>query len=117
MKVIIAGSRGITSLKEILNAIEEAPFPITELVCGMAKGVDMASWAWAYDTGIPIKEFKANWTLHGRAAGAIRNVQMAEYAEALIAIWDGKSVGTSHMIDTAQDKGLKVFVKIVAPNT
>jgi hypothetical protein len=35
---------------------------------------------------------------------------MAERAEALIAVWDGKSKGTKHMIETAHDFGLKVYV-------
>ena len=37
--------------------------------------------------------------VHGKKAGYLRNVDMAEYADALVAFWDGKSKGTGHMID------------------
>ena len=43
--------------------------------------------------------FPADWDKHGRAAGPIRNKQMADYADVLIAVWDGKSRGTKNMID------------------
>ena len=43
-------------------------------------------------------------------AGYLRNKQMAEYADALIAFWDGESKGTKHMIDLAKKNGLKVRI-------
>ena len=52
----------------------------------------------------------AEWKKWGRRAGYRRNVQMAQHADALIAIWDGKSPGTRHMIETANAHGLAVFV-------
>ena len=54
----------------------------------------------------------AEWIKYGRAAGPRRNKQMAEYADALLAYWDGKSRGTKNMIELAKDKGLKIGVKI-----
>lgn len=53
----------------------------------------------------------ADWDLYGKSAGFKRNVQMAEYADALVAFWDGASSGTKHMIETAQKMGLDVRVK------
>jgi hypothetical protein len=53
-----------------------------------------------------VKEFPANWVEHGRAAGPIRNGQMADYADALIAVWDGKSKGTGNMINQARENRL-----------
>jgi hypothetical protein len=55
--------------------------------------------------------FPADWKTHGKAAGPIRNRQMAKNAEALIALWDGNSRGTKNMIETATKLGLKVYVK------
>ena len=31
-------------------------------------------------------------------------------ADALVAVWDGKSPGTKHMIDVAKARGLRIFV-------
>ena len=42
---------------------------------------------------------------HDKAAGPIRNRQMAEYADYLIAFWDGESRGTRNMIETMKKLG------------
>jgi hypothetical protein len=54
--------------------------------------------------------FPADWDTFGKGAGFIRNTKMAEYSDALIAIWDGTSRGTAHMIRTAWRKGILVYV-------
>ncbi len=111
MKTIIAGSRGIKFPKLIEVCIEESNIPITEVVCGMAPGVDMLGYEWALKHGVRIRKFPADWTKHGRAAGPIRNISMAEYADALIAVWDGKSKGTKQMIGSmdAAEKNVRLF--------
>lgn len=99
MKVIIAGSRSINiSLAVLEQMIADSEFEITELVCGMAKGVDLLGKGWAEMKEIPIKKFHPAWTEYGLAAGSIRNHAMGDYADALIAIWDGFSPGTHDMI-------------------
>lgn len=111
MRVIIAGSRDINPSKsQIQDIVEASGFQVTSLVCGMARGVDMCAHAWAYVRRMPITKYPADWDLWGKSAGYKRNVQMAENADALIAITNG-SKGTGHMIDIARSKGLQVFVK------
>lgn len=112
MKVIIAGSRTIDSYRVVDDAIKEAAFPIAEVVAGGAPGVDALAERWAVINEIPLKLFPAEWGSWGSAAGFYRNRQMAEYADALIAVWDGKSKGTANMIEQAKMRGLKIFVKI-----
>jgi hypothetical protein len=112
MKVIIAGSRDITDYNLILKAVKEARFVITEVVCGGARGVDRLGKEFAEKNHISIKFFIPDWDGKGKAAGHIRNREMVDYADALIAIWDGKSAGTKGMIDYATKKGLKVYVMI-----
>ena len=60
--------------------------------------------------GLNIELHPADWHRHGRAAGPIRNAEMAAEADALIAFWDGQSRGTANMIKIAKDKGLQVAV-------
>ena len=86
---------------------------ITEVVSGGARGVDQLGERWARDNGCQVKRFLPNWSRDGKAAGHIRNRQMGDYADALVAIWDGKSRGTAGMIEYARGRGLKVFVKTV----
>lgn len=113
LKTIIAGCRHIASYQEVRKAIEDSGFNITEVVCGEARGVDSLGKKYALTNSIPVKSFPANWNKYGRGAGSIRNRQMAEYAEALIAVWDGYSTGTGNMITNARSLGLKVFIYIV----
>ncbi len=110
MKTIIAGGRNVTDSLILESAIKELPWQISEVVSGGAKGVDVMGEEWAEKNGIPVKVFKADWKTYGRAAGPKRNEQMAEYAEALLAIWDGKSKGTANMIKNAEKNGLVVHV-------
>lgn len=116
MKTIVAGSRTINDYKVVEEAIKESGFDITEIVSGMAGGVDTLGILYAKKNHIPYVTFPANWNKHGKAAGVVRNIQMAKYADSLIAVWDGKSRGTGHMIKDAVKKGLKIFVKNVPNN-
>lgn len=113
MKVIVAGSRGITSYDCVLHAILEAKrrgILVTELVSGTATGVDIIGETIAKEHDIPIVRFPAEWKRYGKAAGYYRNREMAKYADALIAVWDGKSKGTKNMIDLATAFGLKLYI-------
>lgn len=110
MKTIIAGSRDGVSLKDVEKAVAECGWKITGVVCGCARGADTAGETIGIRMNVPIYKYPADWNKYGRAAGLIRNTQMAENAEALIAVWDGRSRGTQNMIRTAKAKGLKVFV-------
>jgi hypothetical protein len=110
MKVIVAGCRYLTKYEYVEEAIETAPHLITELVSGKARGVDTLGEVWAKRNNVPIKSFPADWDKHGKAAGHIRNAQMGDYADALIAVWDGHSPGTRHMITYMHKLGKPVFV-------
>ena len=113
MKVIIAGSRGITDIKLVEEAIRDSGFEITEVVSGCARGVDSLGESWAATHGISVKKFPAKWEENGKKAGYLRNIEMAKYADALIAIWADSSPGTKHMIKAAQDRSLKVHVRSI----
>lgn len=113
MKTIIAGSRTITDKAVFVDAMLsslDAGIEITEVLSGCAKGVDSLGEKWAQINGFPLHKYPANWEKYGRRAGFLRNMEMAANADALIAIWDGQSKGTKHMIDLAEKAGLKVYV-------
>ena len=61
-------------------------------------------------------KFPADWNRFGRTAGPKRNKQMANYANTLVAFWDGKSRGTKNMIDLAKCRGLNFFMYQVTSN-
>jgi hypothetical protein len=113
-KVIIAGGRDFTNYnllsshmdKLLANVIDDI-----EIVCGAAKGADSLGERYAKEHGYNVRYFFADWDMYGRGAGFKRNVQMAEYADALVAFWDGKSPGTKHMIQTAYNKKIAIRIK------
>lgn len=123
-RTIIAGSRTVENIALVEMAIEASGFRITEVVSGCAPGADTFGELWAKAHMIPIKRFPAIWhdLSHANAvikvnnrgqkydamAGKRRNQQMADYADQLIAVWDGVSTGTKDMIDRA--RYLNVFV-------
>lgn len=110
MRTIIAGSRGVTDFAVIEQAVAGCGWVPTTVISGTARGVDTLGEEWAKKNGVPVERYPADWAKHGRSAGYQRNLLMADKAEALIAVWDGKSPGTKHMIDIAKRGGLTVFV-------
>lgn len=102
MKLIIAGSRTINEING--DWIDTFIPHIDEVVCGMAKGVDLCGKYYADLREIPVKEFPADWEKYKKGAGFIRNEQMANYADELLAFWDGKSKGTQHMIHCMMER-------------
>lgn len=114
-RVIIAGGRDFSDyelLKEKCDDFLKDKFLTYQVivVSGMAKGADALGVCYAEERGLTVEPHPANWKVNGRSAGYIRNAEMAECADALIAFWDGQSRGTNHMITMAGRKGLDVAV-------
>lgn len=107
MKVVIAGTRYKDKDNKIpfddygllVEAVGRSGFNITEVVSGCAIGADRLGERWAINNNVPIKEMPADWNRYGNSAGPMRNRQMAEYADAAIVVWDGKSPGSRNMIE------------------
>ena len=106
MKVAVVGSRQI----EVTNLGEYLPEGVTELVSGGAKGVDSCVRAYAEAYGIVYREFLPEYSRYKRGAPIKRNVQIVEYADIVIAFWDGKSKGTKHTIACCRELGKEVKV-------
>ena len=113
MRVVIAGSRGISNYKLLQLCIEMADIYIDEVVSGNANGVDRMGEKWAEENNAIIKQFIPDWDTHGKSAGPIRNVEMAEYCHAAIIIWDGSSKGTFNMIDNIRRLKKPLFLTSV----
>jgi hypothetical protein len=110
MRTIIAGSRGCTDMAALEEAMAVCGWRPTVILSGTARGVDRMGEEWANRNGISIERYPADWDQFGRSAGHRRNADMAARAEALVALWDGKSPGTKGMIDIARRQGLRVHV-------
>lgn len=112
-KLIIAGGRDFNDIDLLFYRCDNILKNITsdiEIVSGNAKGADTLGEQYASKKGFSLKKFPANWSEYGKSAGVIRNKQMAEYADGLIAFWDGRSKGTKDMIEQAKKQGLGIRV-------
>jgi hypothetical protein len=127
MKTIIAGSRHAT-YADFISGMNSCPFldDITEVVSGKADGIDSFGEEFAIANDIHIEPFIAEWNNfdlpivvrklnkfgkeYNAAAGTVRNRQMAEYADALILIYDGKSSGSKDMLKITKKHKLKIYV-------
>ena len=114
-RIIIAGSREFDNyslLERIMDKLlSNIKYDIV-IVCGKARGADTLGERYAKEKGYEIDYYPAQWNLYGKRAGYIRNEQMAQNADALVAFWDGHSKGTKHMIDLAHKYNLMVRVKM-----
>jgi len=111
LKLVLAGGRDFVDYELLKRTvIKNYPRKGLEIVSGAARGADKLGERFAEEYGIPVKRFPADWDGKGKAAGYIRNAEMAEYADALLAFWDGESKGTNHMINLAKKNGLHVSV-------
>ncbi len=114
-RVIIAGRRSFSNY-ELLR--KHCLFLLQEkmrthrviIVSGHAHGADTLGERFAKEQGLTVELHPAKWKALGKAAGIIRNAEMARASDALIAFWDGKSRGTAHMINFARRRGLEVSV-------
>ena len=114
-RVIIAGSRSFNDyelLREQCLSIlqEKMRTHRVVIVSGHARGADSLGERFAKEFRLPFELHPAKWRLLGKAAGMVRNAEMAKCSDALIAFWDGESRGTRHMINFARKRGLEVSV-------
>ena len=113
-KVIVAGGRDFNNYKLLSDTLyklldNKQPSQV-EIVSGTCRGADLLGEKWAKITDTKIKRFPADWDEYGKSAGFVRNKQMANYSDALVAFWDGKSKGTKNMIELAKRNNLSVRV-------
>lgn len=112
-KVIIAGSRNFNDyhlLKRYADKILSSIKQPIEIVSGHCRGTDLLGERYASEKGFSLAIFEAKWSEYGRRAGPLRNAQMASYADALIAVWNGESAGTKNMIEEAKKANLSIRI-------
>lgn len=108
MKIAVIGSRGLS----VNDFGRYLPKNVTEIVSGGARGIDTCARAYALANGIKLTEFLPEYEKYGRSAPLKRNLQIIDYADLVLAFWDGKSRGTKYVIDNCKKRNKKVYVFI-----
>ena len=108
MRLAIIGSRNCPPI----DIASYLPFVPDTIVSGGAKGADTYAKEYAIKNNIPIIEFLPDYRKYGRKAPLLRNLQIVDNCDFLLAFWDGISRGTKFTIDYAEKRG--VPLKIVS---
>lgn len=110
--VIVCGGRDYTNRSAVYAALDMLHHisPITLLIEGGAAGADLCGKQWAQDRGVLFHTEDADWDLHGKAAGPIRNKAMLDiqrqavsesYETRYVVAFPGGK-GTANMIQQAR---------------
>ena len=107
MKIAIVGSRKI-----VIDNIGDYITDADEIVSGGAVGVDSCASEYAKQHNLKITVFLPQYDTYGRAAPIVRNKKIVDYADKVIAFWDGKSKGTLSVIKYAEkiEKPCKIVI-------
>lgn len=100
MRIAIIGSRNVT-----VDSLAEFVTNHDEIVSGGAVGVDQCAANYAREQGLKLTEFLPEYEKYGRTAPIMRNKIIVDYADKIIAFWDGKSKGTLSVIKYAEKQG------------
>lgn len=106
MKVAIIGSRGLT----VEDFSPYLPEEVTEIVSGGAIGIDRCARRYAETHGLKLKEFLPDYNSYGRRAPLLRNLEIIDYSDLVLAFWDGTSRGTAFVIENCKKKNKPVRV-------
>jgi predicted Rossmann fold nucleotide-binding protein DprA/Smf involved in DNA uptake len=112
MKLAVIGSRNFNDYEQLKKEINKLSFSkdINEIISGGAKGADSLAEKYANEYRIKLTVFKPDWNI-GKHAGFLRNTQIIESSDAVIAFWDGQSKGTLDSLNKA--KKLNKIVVII----
>lgn len=106
MKIAIVGSRNLI----ITNLNGHIPSNVSEIVSGGAKGIDSCAEDYATANGLKLTIFKPDYEKYSKAAPLRRSDLIIDYADTVIAFWDGKSKGTKYVIDRCRHIGKEIKV-------
>ncbi len=111
MKVAIIGSRTFNDYELVCKTIKELKLEtMTHMVSGGAKGADSLGERYAKEHNIPCIIYKPDWNTHGKSAGFLRNKDIINACDIVVAFWDGKSKGTEHSIMLAKRNIKQIYI-------
>ena len=102
MKIAVVGSRTFNDYNTMVDAVSGFAENLDEIISGGANGADALAKKLAEDLEVGYTEFPADWNKNGKVAGFIRNQQIVDASDFIIAFWDGESNGTKDTIDKAR---------------
>ena len=114
VKVGIVGSRSITSSEYVFSVLDFYLARLLEenevvIVSGGAVGIDSLGAQWAELRKLKTEIYLPDWQTHGKKAGFLRNQQIIDNSDYLIAITTGSN-GTADSIKRAVKKNIPIKI-------
>lgn len=110
MNILVCGGRDYLDSARVNEVLSKLHYERTiSIIAGGANGADKLAVSWALLNNVPYREFKANWPLHGRKAGSIRNQQMLDEGKPDLVIAFPGGAGTTDMVNRARRAGLPIL--------
>lgn len=110
IRIVVTGGRNYGGWQKVNEALDKLHKErgISHLLNGGATGADRLCKNWAERNKIPETTMYADWSQHGRSAGPIRNIKMAETRPDLCVAFPGGN-GTERMKKVCKTFGIEVI--------
>ena len=108
MKVALIGSGSFRDYDQLEKKLNK--FGVSEVVSAGVKGPDHLAEIYAISKGLKYSVLKTHHNEDGRGTDGLRNWQISEKVDMIIAFWDGRSKETIRTIRHAMSIGKFVVV-------
>lgn len=110
IKIGVIGSRSFNDYELLKRTLDEYLGKVWVIVSGGAAGADSLGEKWAIENNVKTCIYKPDWEKHGKSAGFIRNKDIVDDSDIVIAFWDSLSRGTEHSINLAKKMNKEVRI-------
>lgn len=111
IRVLVCGGRDFSNKHQLYTELDRihAETPISCIIEGGAAGADYLAARWSVRANLnDHARYPADWTMHGRAAGPIRNQRMLDEGKPDLVVAFPGGRGTADMVRRAEKAGVPV---------
>jgi len=109
MRLAVIGSKEFHDYQKLKSVLDEIS-GITTIVSGAAVGTDTMAARYAEDSSIKLLEFPPDHEKYGEEAKLVRDRQIVDNCDQIIAFWDGECAGTDYTINYAKKKDIQITI-------
>lgn len=114
-RVLVCGGRDYDNRERVRRTLDAAlkaaqsVGKVAVIIHGNARGADLLADQYARERSLKVLSFPADWNLHGRRAGPIRNIKMLTESQPHVIIAFKGGIGTAHMVRIGKEAGVPVY--------
>lgn len=112
MRIAIVGSRSV-SMDAYDIASRYIPRGVSEIISGGAEGADQIAEAYAANNHLPMRIYRPDYETYHKSAPLQRNLQIVQYSDYVLVLWDGTSRGAANVIRLCFQEFTPVHVLLI----